>query len=112
MSNSITEYKKPWQALEGAFAHGPTFESELRKELSPNHPLYGQAVVAVARYLGSDDVLFRLQGEPMRYAVVHFTHSGRAETWPSFPSTEFFDSFDEFAGKRLRPDSYGYEPSV
>ena len=90
MSNAPKDYKRPWQALEKAFAYGPTFEAELQKELSPNHPLYGRSVIAVAKHLGCDDVLFHVQGGRQPYAVVHLTYGGGAETLPEYPRNRIF----------------------
>jgi hypothetical protein len=102
------EYTRPWQALTGAFAHAPSFEAELQKELAPNHPLFGQPVAAIARQLGSDDVLFRVEVKPVRYAVVHLTRSGKTEPWPFSPSVEFFVSLEDFAERCMKIDSNGY----
>lgn len=108
MEDSEIESVSPWQALEKGASSGLAFEEELQKELSPNHPLYGQIVVAIARHLGRDDVLFRVEAKLKRYAVVHLTWSGKHEPWPTFPATKFFDSIDDFAEKCMKPDSAGY----
>lgn len=49
---------------------------------------------AIARSIGSDDVLFTLSDG--RVAVVHLTWSGTSETDPIWPSTHVYDSILEF----------------
>ncbi|MGK5639196.1 hypothetical protein ACSNOK_12950 [Streptomyces sp. URMC 126] len=71
----------PWWVPEGGMR---AFERELRRELSPGHPLHGAEVVAVAVCEGCDDVLFEVANGPFPWAVVHLTWTGREERapWP------------------------------
>lgn len=79
-------------------------EAELARELSPDHPLQGRHVVAIAKREGTDDVLFALPGSDA-VAVVHLTWAGQAEQ-PPWPSTEMYASFDDFIA--AAPEDYGF----
>ncbi|WP_405874018.1 hypothetical protein OHB11_35835 [Streptomyces zaomyceticus] len=71
----------PWWVPDGGMHD---FERELRRELSPEHPLHGVKATAVARCEGCDDVLFGVRDRPRPWAVVHLTWTGREERapWP------------------------------
>jgi hypothetical protein len=73
-----------------------SFVKELQRELSPEHSLFGKPVVAVARRIDRDDVLFRFGESPERYAVVHLTWTGKQEGSRQWPRTEIFDSLGQF----------------
>ncbi|MEU7262035.1 hypothetical protein AB0B21_40520 [Streptomyces rimosus] len=72
----------PWWVPDDGVLHA--LEQELRRELPPDHPLYGARVRAAARCEACDDVLFRVTDRSFRWAVVHLTWSGRQEQspWP------------------------------
>jgi hypothetical protein len=70
-------------------------ETELLVELREGHSLFGLAVVAAARRLDQDDVLFEL--EDGRVAGVHLTWRGRKEVDDRYPRTEIFKSADVWA---------------
>ena len=57
-----------------------SFEEELSRELSEDHPLFGRKLEAVAKSDRADDVLFLGQGEVF---LVHLTYA--AENQPPFP---------------------------
>lgn len=76
-----------------------TMERELSREVAPGHRLYGETVVAIAKCVGCDDVLFSIEGEYLRWTVVHVTFARHPEQLP-WPMTEVFSSFGE-ARKRL-----------
>lgn len=54
---------EPWDFIE---EYGPNnkaaMEEEARKEISPEHPLYGKSLTAIARRADCDDVLFEIDG--------------------------------------------------
>ncbi|HEY1574509.1 MAG TPA: hypothetical protein VGG05_24445 [Pseudonocardiaceae bacterium] len=58
-------------------------EAELRAEASDGHPLYGETMIAIARCAGCDDALFSIEGEHIRWAIVHLTWSAKPEKAPS-----------------------------
>jgi len=76
-----------------------TFEDELKREVTPGHPLYSQTVVAIARCTGCEDVLFSIEGRYVRWTVVHLTFA-RGPQDPPLPMSEEFDAFGE-ARRRL-----------
>jgi hypothetical protein len=65
--------------------------AELAKEMTDGHPLHGYAPTVRARCQACDDVVVQLAGG--RWALVHLTWSGKAET-PPWPRTTFYDSLD------------------
>ena len=62
--------------------------SELLREASAGHPLYGLAFTVIGRSDARDDVLLKL-GD--RWALVHLTWSGKPEP-PPWPTCVVFDS--------------------
>ena len=66
--------------------------NELKKELAPDHQLFGCTATAIARANPNDDVLFKLEGG--RAAIVHLTWKGSSERTP-WPATTIFTSLDE-----------------
>lgn len=91
-------WRNPWE-LAGDNGQAAT---ELRRECPTGHPLHSVSVALVARRRDCDDVLFRLCDGTARYAAVHLSFA--VEKDPRWPSTEVFDSLEEFAAKRLLPD--------
>ena len=93
---------EPWSygGIDEEPAYGLGFEQELRRELAPGHVLFGvrDHARAVAGRMDNDDVLFWLGEEDGRFAVVHLTWSGHAESIPVSPSSWIFASLDDFAG--------------
>ena len=71
------------------------FESELKKEMSPSHPLLGVAAQCVARRKVRDDFLFQLTSVDRPLAVVHLTWS--KEVSGDFPWTTFFQNEEDFS---------------
>lgn len=77
------EFCEPWHACSDS-----KFESELQRELCPEHELYGLAAKIIARRQDLDDFLFALPDG--RFANVHLTWA--KETNSLLPSTEIYDS--------------------
>lgn len=65
------------------FEHLVALRSELGREISVGHVLYGEPFDVLARFSGADEVLLRLTGG--RFAIVHPTWSRKAEPppWPT-----------------------------
>jgi len=86
---------------------------ELKRELAPDHPLYGKSVQALAVARDRDDVLFRIgETSPFHYAVVHLTWSHKAEPAPC-PNTYPFDSLELWIEwMKADHDDYTYDPSI
>lgn len=100
--------QEPW----AAFADGPEDQARatkiaerLKKDLPNGHVLSGLELKAVARRNDQDDVLFEVFGGDQPLAVVHVTW--QRETDPRWPSTKFFQSWDEWVDKVMRPDHDG-----
>ncbi len=68
-------------------------DRELAAELLFGHVLYDQSASAVARQVGTDDVLFRLRDG--RAALVHLTWSGAPGSRTEWPATTLFASLDD-----------------
>ncbi|MCK9901186.1 hypothetical protein MXD63_13990 [Frankia sp. Cpl3] len=85
----------PWLDLRGGGATGrqqrETIARELRKEIAADHPLYSRQAEVIARSLASDDIVVELASGPGRWAQVHLTWKGAAET-PPWPTTTFYDT--------------------
>ena len=70
---------------------------EPQREVGPLHPLFSKSAKAIALARDRDDVLFEIaHGSSLRYAVVHLTWSGKAESSADFPGTQLFDSLSQW----------------
>ena len=83
----------PWQSADNSSG----LERELNLEVGPGHPLFGVPVLALGRRVDADDVLFELQDESHALACVHLTWSSTREQDTRWPSTKFFQSWEEWA---------------
>jgi hypothetical protein len=97
------EWIEPWEPIE---SDASDLVLELSKEVSPEHILYNQEVIALAHRIDCDDVLFQMSDGT--FAVVHLTWSGKQDHHPNFPWTEKYASIDEFINKVLIPDAEEY----
>lgn len=98
-------FEEPW----AAFADGPEDQASaakiaerLKKDLPNGHVLSGLELKAVAKRIDQDDVLFEVFGGDQPLAVVHITW--KRETDPQWPSTRFFQNWDEWIDQAMRPD--------
>ena len=55
----------------------------------------------------NDDVLFHLDNE--KFAVVHLTRTSQRQTDKHWPTTEFFDSWDDLCHNRILKDKEAFE---
>ena len=101
--------EEPW----AAFADGPDGQASatriaerLKQDLPKGHVLSGLELKAVARRVDQDDVLFEVVGGDQPLAVVHI--SWRRETDPRWPWTTFYQSWDEWVEKAMRPGPDGF----
>jgi hypothetical protein len=101
LSNIV--FTVPWHALEQPRAG--VLAKELYREVSPEHVLSGQTVVAIAARQDRDDVLFKIEGTPERYAIVHLTGRRTRETSPKCPTTKLFESLAQFLEIKMRFDT-------
>lgn len=93
------EWLEPWyQDFSG-------LETELGREASARHPLFGVKAIAVARGDG-DDVLFYLPDYSSPLAMVHLTW--QKESTAEFPHTVFYSSPEDFVENCMKPDHKEY----
>ncbi|MBM6619199.1 hypothetical protein JR050_16170 [Bacillus sp. RD4P76] len=76
---------EPWWLIDSKMS--ATLDEELKKEISPDHILFGLKAEAVARREDNDDVVYWIS-EIQKYAVVHLTYSKEASN--EFPLTNLF----------------------
>lgn len=93
--DSSSMRKEPLQEIDWPdewvrFSDGTHLVAELRRELCPEHSLYGRSVVALGRREDCDDILFQVLGDEVLFAVVHLTWRGRREPDPRWPATELY----------------------
>jgi hypothetical protein len=105
--NDLTNLRwlEPWEPASSGL------EAELKKEVSPEHPLFGQEAISVGRRGDCDDVLFFLPENPSPLAVVHLTWTGRREKNPEWPHTTFYSSLDDWVERCMKPDHLERESS-
>jgi hypothetical protein len=99
------EWLRPWERLKDA---GEALVAELQKELPAHHVLYGVPVIAVARRIDCDDVLFAADDTSKTLAVVHLTWAGKRERDPQWPSTLLYRDWQDWIERCLGPDNREY----
>jgi hypothetical protein len=102
-------WKGPWNPIQsGAEALG--LQSELDKEVSPRHALWGTSPKVIGRRMDNDDVLVRV--DDGRLACVHLLWNGRIDQFPDkYPWTVFYASAAEFQSEMEQDAAdYGQEP--
>lgn len=92
---------EPWQPAAAGL------EEELKREVGPGHPLFGQKAVSVGRRTDTDDVLFLLPDHASPLAVVHLAWNGRHDPGPGGPPTTFYSSVDQWVEECMRVDHAG-----
>jgi hypothetical protein len=95
------QWLEPWEPAT------PGLEAELKREVSPGHPLFGREAICVGRRGDRDDALFFLPGSPDPLAVVHLTW--RPEKNPAWPHTVFYSSLDDWVERCMKPDYLAFE---
>ena len=96
----------PWQAIHPDHVAG--LVAEVQRELPPGHVLAGLMVLPIGHRLDRDDVLLRIEHSTYRFAAVHLTFA--RETNPAWPSTELYDSFEQFAATTMSLDAEEFNP--
>jgi hypothetical protein len=92
-------FLNPWAPLPSNRA--AAFEAEIQRELSPEHPLHGITLSAIAHSQRADDALFRLDDD--RVVGVHLTWSGKTEP-PPWPTHNIYPSLDAWREHVMVPD--------
>ncbi len=95
---SKIDFIEPWRDF--VPGQGEAFMCELRRELSPGHPLEGLELSPLGHSDASDDALFEAQDG--RVFQVHLTHSHHVEPIP-FPRYRVYTSADEWVQSVMRP---------
>jgi len=91
------EIRVPWLRLDqqDTKLRAQQLATELKNELSPGHLLFKIDARAVATRIDRDDVLFEIEHEENRLAVVHLTW--RRESNPNWPTVKLFRGWDQWA---------------
>jgi hypothetical protein len=96
---------EPWGELPD---DGSRLLAELHRELRTDHILYGVEARAIAMRCDCDDVLFRIEGRPEQFAVVHLTWSGTVDPNKGWPSTDLFADIEDWRTTCMMPDHEDY----
>lgn len=98
--DQVTHWLIPWEEPFNAAVEAG-MERELRRELCPEHPLFGQTAKLLAVRRDMDDVLFLLAGGQV--AEVHLTWTCGVETDPRWPRSHIHASLDEWVRTSMVP---------
>jgi hypothetical protein len=82
---------------------------QLSKELSDSHILFAKSLKTIARRQDNDDVLFQIENDDFKYAVVHLTWSKEKQTDIRWPATKLYKNWDDLYKNRLLVDSAGFQ---
>lgn len=94
----------PWWSVSNYDAQFKmTFNSQLRKEVSKDHPLYGLETQIFARGC-VDDCLYEIKGS-RAVAQVHLTWKKSTEIYP-YPLTTIYQDLNEWYEKYYIPEFY------
>lgn len=93
---------EPWGAV--SESQKAALKNQLQAEITFRHPLFGEQLEPIGRSFASDDILFVREGGEL--VVVHLTWSGLGDD--EFPLTELFNTWSEFASKKMALDNLGY----
>jgi len=98
-------WRASWEPLEDS---GKVFVIELRKELASDHILVEVCVRAVARHVGSNDVLFATDNPANPIAVVHLMWTSHPEPNSEWSHTTLYKNLEDWIERCLNPDHYEY----
>src|SRR5690242_16492690 len=86
-------WRSPWEPVSGPTA--VSLQTELARELSPGHALFGVKATVLGKRTDNDEVLLSLVNGPSLFAVVHLTWKGQPEPDTQFPAISLFKSAQE-----------------
>ena len=95
------ELLKPW------YWSSMDLTEQLHKELSDVHILFAKSLKTIARRQDNDDVLFQLENDYYKYAVVHLTWTQEKQTDRRWPATELYKDWDDLYKNRILVDKTG-----
>jgi len=96
---------EPWIAT-GHYADN--LVKELEREVTQGHVLWNVKSRAIAQRSDSDDVLFEIESEQGKYAVVHLTWSGEPEQDSRWPETRIFATIEVWTEECMKTDHAGF----
>jgi hypothetical protein len=79
--------------------------SQLEKEISRGHMLYGKDIKTIARRQDNDDVLFAVFDSDFKYARVHLTWPHSRLTDTDYPTTKTYKDWDDVYENLFIPDN-------
>ena len=103
MTPESIAFLDPWEPL--ATEQVESFSSELTRELTSTHPLYGLPLTPIARSTAADDALFSINSEEV--TMVHLTWSGRPEN-PPWPIHKRYPTLQSWVREVMGPDHAEY----
>lgn len=83
--------------------------SQLEREISPGHVLYGKDVKTIARRRDNDHVLFAVFDSDFQYAKVHLTWSQSKVTDTNYPLTKTYSDWQDVYDNLFLPDNKSWE---
>jgi hypothetical protein len=94
MNHLDISWKLPWCAL--IFQSEILgFQTQLEKEITDSHPLWGKGAVVFGRRVDCDDVVVSLNEG--KYANVHLVWGSGQDAFPAkYPDTLIYNSLDDF----------------
>lgn len=101
---SQIEWRVPWHRISPDYAKKA--EAELRSEVSAGHVLYKKQAKAIGYRQDCDDVLFEINEDGSRFAVVHLTY--QRESDPNWPATVIYDSIGAWIDQCMVPDAQDF----
>ena len=96
------QWLEPWKEVAGNQID--FFQTELLKEVSFSHSLFGLQMRPIGRSLATDDILVHVNNS--KYAVVHLTWTDRGDK--DWPKVIYFDTWIEFVNGQMIPDNLVY----
>ena len=108
MSNAPMIWLEPWSSITDLdwdaakkLDYCQAWEGQLRREVGPQHALFGRQVSLIARRFDTDDALFQLSGQHV--AEVHLTWRRGMEPDPRWPRAGIFDSLEVWGRDSMIP---------
>ena len=99
---NVIKYKNPWYETD------QDLTQQLRLEIASNHVLANKRVKTLARRGDNDDVLYRIDDDDLKYAIVHLTWKQSKHSGLEWPRTRLFKSLDEVQ-KQINKDNIDWE---
>jgi hypothetical protein len=82
---------------------------QLAGEIPIGHVLTGKKLTSIARRQDNDDVLFEIENDEFKYAIVHLTWASKRSTDENFPATKLYKDWNDLYTHRILVDSGEWE---